>query len=46
MKFVLIYRIVMMVDDWYNIMEEENDEVLKVYFIEGLDGFFFKFLKK
>ena len=29
-----------MVDDRYNITEEENDEVLKAHFTEGLDAAF------
>ena len=36
-KFVPIHRTATMVDDRYNITEEENDEVLKAHFTEGLD---------
>ncbi|PGB01619.1 DUF2087 domain-containing protein [Bacillus toyonensis] len=45
-KFVPIHRTATMVDDRYNITEEENDEVLKTHFIDGLDGPLFKFPKK
>ncbi|MGA5715856.1 DUF2087 domain-containing protein [Bacillus bombysepticus] len=45
-KFVPIHRTATMVDDRYNITEEENDEVLKVHFTEGLDGPLSKFPKK
>ncbi|MFJ8413539.1 DUF2087 domain-containing protein [Bacillus paramycoides] len=45
-KFVPIHRTATMVDDRYNITEEENDEVLKAHFIEGLDGPLSKFPKK
>ena len=42
-KFVPIHRTATMVDDRYNITEEENDEVLKAHFTEGLDGPLSKF---
>ncbi|AFU12388.1 Transcriptional regulator [Bacillus thuringiensis MC28] len=45
-KFVPIHRTATMVDDRYNITEEENDEVLKTHFIDGLDGPLSKFPKK
>lgn len=45
-KFVPIHRTATMVDDRYNITEEENDEVLKSHFTEGLDGPLSKFPKK
>ncbi len=45
-KFVPIHRTATMVDDRYNITEEENDEVLKAHFTEGLDGPLSKFPKK
>ena len=35
-----------MVDDRYNITEEENDEVLKAHFTEGLDGPLLNFQKQ
>ena len=44
-KFVPIHRTATMVDDRYNITEEENDEVLKAHFTEGLDGPLSKFPK-
>ena len=44
-KFVPIHRTATMVDDRYNITEEENDEVLKAHFTEGLDGLFLNFRK-
>ena len=45
-KFVPIHRTATMVDDRYNITEEENDEVLKAHFTEGLDGLFLNFRKQ
>lgn len=45
-KFVPIHRTATMVDDRYNITEEENAEVLTVHFTEGLDGPLSKFPKK
>ncbi|MGI2750881.1 DUF2087 domain-containing protein [Bacillus cytotoxicus] len=45
-KFVPIHRTATMVDDRYNITEEENDEILKMHFTEGLDGPLAKFPKK
>lgn len=44
-KFVPIHRTATMVDDRYNITEEENDEVLKAHFTEGLDDLFLNFRK-
>ncbi|PFK43904.1 transcriptional regulator [Bacillus cereus] len=45
-KFLPIHRTATMVDDRYNITEDENDEVLKLHFTEGLDGPLVKFPKK
>ncbi|PFA25186.1 transcriptional regulator [Bacillus cereus] len=45
-KFLPIHRTATMVDDRYNITEDENDEVLKLHFTEGLDGPLIKFPKK
>ncbi len=45
-KFVPIHRTATMVDDRYNITEEENAEVLKAHFTEGLDGPLSTFPKK
>ncbi|EJR03790.1 MULTISPECIES: DUF2087 domain-containing protein [Bacillus] len=45
-KFVPIHRTATMVDDRYNITEEENAEVLTTHFTEGLDGPLSKFPKK
>lgn len=45
-KFVPIHRTATMVDDRYNITEEENAEVLTAHFTEGLDGPLSKFPKK
>lgn len=45
-KFLPIHRTATMVDQRYNITEEENEETLKLHFTEGLEGPLSKFLKK
>jgi hypothetical protein len=44
--FVSIHRTAKMVDERYAITQEENDEVLKKYFEQGLDGPLSEFPKK
>lgn len=45
-KFIPIHRTATMLDERYAITEEENEEILNMYFKEGLDGPLSEFPKK